>query len=320
MNQAERRLALIEVLQQSGMQRAKDLAATFRTSARTIYRDVDALIHAGVPIYGAPGRGYALANQEMLPPVSMTAEEALTLLLGIDWIAGQLGRDYHAAAEHVRSKVESILPSAVKRKADRQRAGLLRASIHPLHQEETLGVMALLRQAIVTETTVKFRYKRRTPYPDGSLETVRSIDPYGLVFAAGAWSVVGYCHLRQGIRQFHIDRIYDLQLEPRIFTRPLDVEYQRPAVKGRSIAVEVRFAADMAHAIAERLSSDVTRMKSTSEGLLVTLHVGKIEEACAWILSWGIHAEVIEPDDVKVMLGEVAGVLVRRYTHEATLD
>jgi len=314
MNQAERRLALIEVLQQNGMQRAKDLAATFRTSARTIYRDVDALIHAGVPIYGAPGRGYTLANQDMLPPVSLTAEEALTLLLGIDWIAGQLGRDYHAAAEQVRNKVEGVLPSAVKRKADRQRAGLLRASIHPLHQEETLGMMALLRQAIVTETTVRFRYERRTPYPDGGLATVRSVDPYGLVFAAGAWSVIGHCHLRQGIRQFHIDRISDLVLEPRIFTRPLDMAFQRPAGKGRSIVVEVCFAADMRHAITERLSPDVTRMRSTPEGLIITLHVGHVEEACAWILSWGTHAEVIEPDHAKVMLGEVASELVRRYT------
>ncbi|WP_152396151.1 helix-turn-helix transcriptional regulator [Paenibacillus guangzhouensis] len=317
MNQAERRLALIGVLQRSGMQRAKDLAATFRTSARTIYRDVDALIHAGVPIYGAPGRGYALANQEALPPVSLTAEEALTLLLGIDWIAGQLGPDYRAAAEQIRGKVEGILPSAVKRKADRQRAGLLRASIHPLHQEETLGVMALLRQAIVRETTVRFRYERRDPYPDGTLETVRSVDPYGLVFAAGAWSVMGYCHLRQGIRQFHIDRVFDLVLEPRIFTRPLDVEFHRPAGKNRSMVVIVRFAGDMGHVIAERLSPDVTRMQRTADGWIVTLHVSRMEDACAWILSWGVDAEVLEPEEVKVRIGETASAMLSRYSSGA---
>ncbi len=59
------------------MLRAEDLAAAFETSVRTIYRDIQALSEAGVPVIGAPGQGYSLMEGYFLPPVSFTVEEAV---------------------------------------------------------------------------------------------------------------------------------------------------------------------------------------------------------------------------------------------------
>ena len=82
LNKTDRLLAIVLELQGKGRQRAEDMARTFQTSKRTIYRDIEALCEAGVPIVSTPGRGYALMKGFFLPPLSFTADEATILLLG----------------------------------------------------------------------------------------------------------------------------------------------------------------------------------------------------------------------------------------------
>lgn len=72
MNKTDRLLAIVLELQRKGVVRAEDLAASFETSTRTIYRDIQALSEAGVPIVGATGVGYSLMDGYFLPPVSFT--------------------------------------------------------------------------------------------------------------------------------------------------------------------------------------------------------------------------------------------------------
>ena len=87
MNRTDRLLAIVLELQGKGRQRAEDLAGTFETSKRTIYRDISALGQAGVPLISVPGRGYALMKGYFLPPLSFRADEATMLLLGSDFMA-----------------------------------------------------------------------------------------------------------------------------------------------------------------------------------------------------------------------------------------
>src|SRR5437588_970923 len=87
MNRTDRLLAIILELQGKGWQRAEDLAETFETSKRTIYRDIQALGEAGVPVVSLPGRGYSLMKGYFLPPLSFTTDEATMLLLGSDLMA-----------------------------------------------------------------------------------------------------------------------------------------------------------------------------------------------------------------------------------------
>jgi predicted DNA-binding transcriptional regulator YafY len=87
MNRTDRLLAIVLELQGKGWQRAGDLANTFETSKRTIYRDMLALGEAGVPIVSIPGRGYSLVEGYFLPPLSFSADESAMLLLGSDVMA-----------------------------------------------------------------------------------------------------------------------------------------------------------------------------------------------------------------------------------------
>src|ERR1700738_4291025 len=113
MNKTDRLLAIVLELQRKGRQRAEDLADTFETSKRTIYRDILALCEAGVPVVSIPGQGYSLMKGYFLPPLSFTTEEATMLLLGSDFMARNFDAQYRLAAESANRKIESVLPEAL---------------------------------------------------------------------------------------------------------------------------------------------------------------------------------------------------------------
>src|SRR6266567_5554514 len=110
MNRTDRLLAIVLELQGKGRQRAEDLAATFETSKRTIYRDIQALGQAGVPLISLPGHGYSLMKGYFLPPLSFTTEEATMLLLGSDFMAQNFDAQYRAAAQSAGRKIAGVLP------------------------------------------------------------------------------------------------------------------------------------------------------------------------------------------------------------------
>src|ERR1700693_442372 len=110
MNKTDRLLAIVLELQGKGRQRAEDLAATFETSKRTIYRDMLALGEAGVPIVSVPGQGYSLMKGYFLPPLSFTTDEATMLLLGSDYMAQNFDAQYRIAALSASRKIEGVLP------------------------------------------------------------------------------------------------------------------------------------------------------------------------------------------------------------------
>lgn len=110
MNKTDRLLAIVLELQRNKVLRAEDLAATFETSVRTIYRDIQALSEAYVSVIGAPGQGYSLMEGYFLPPVSFTVEEAVTLLIGTDFIEQWFDVHYGRKSRTSRGKIEAILP------------------------------------------------------------------------------------------------------------------------------------------------------------------------------------------------------------------
>src|SRR5438874_10755218 len=109
MNKTDRLLAIVLELQGKGRQRAEDLAETFETSKRTIYRDIQALCEAGVPLVAVPGRGNALMEGYFLPPLSFTADEATMLLLGSDFMAQHFDAQYRQAALSAGRKIAGVL-------------------------------------------------------------------------------------------------------------------------------------------------------------------------------------------------------------------
>jgi predicted DNA-binding transcriptional regulator YafY len=316
MNRTDRLLAIVLELQRAGKRRAEDLAATFETSTRTIYRDMEALSEAGVPIIAVPGQGYTLMAGYFLPPLSFRTDEATMLLLGSDVMAQQFDAQYRAAAQSAAAKIEGVLPETMRREVRYLQESIrFFASGDPAEHATLLHV----RRAILDRTTVRFRYTARIP-SESEPPVYREIDPYALIHASNAWHVSGYDHLRHDLRTFRLDRIEDLQSLARTFTRPATyTTRRRPPDTSRTIVVRALFDHETARWVRESRSFFTVGEEETSEGLLVTLTVRQERDVLSWLLGWGSHVRVLEPESLRRLITEEAEGLLKNNSASLSL-
>ncbi len=319
MNRTDRLLAIVLELQGRGQARAHDLAAHFETSKRTIYRDIEALCEAGVPVVATPGQGYTLMEGYFLPPLSLTADEATTLLLGGDFVAGQFDAQYREAVASAGRKIEAVLPEQ-RRKELRD----MRESVHVITPEGTQAPASLvpellgtLRRAILDRRTVRFRYYGRYAGDAHAALGERNADPYSLVHVAGAWYVIAHCHQRHALRKFRLDRIERLTLTDDRFIRPANFRLpEEQHAHDRRVIVRVSFAGEAARWVRESRYFYIVAQEDTDTGLLVTLRVRREEEIIPWLLGWGRQARVLEPRSLRQRLAAEAAAVLAHYCEE----
>jgi predicted DNA-binding transcriptional regulator YafY len=312
MNKTDRLLAIVLELQGKGRRRAEDLADTFETSKRTIYRDILALCEAGVPIVSVPGQGYSLMKGYFLPPLSFTTEEATMLLLGSDFMARNFDAQYRLAAESASRKIESVLPEILRNDVQYLQSNIRFIGTTTNAQESEK--LQLLRRALLDRNTIRFCYHTRHSGDVQNVSHTREADPYGLAYLLNTWHLTAYCHMRQDIRNFRLDRMEDLELLPQIFTRPANFQmglYQEK--QPRDITVHALFDKEIARWVHEGRTYYVTAEEETPAGLLVTLKIRHESEVMQWFLSWGSHVKILEPDSLRQRLAEEAQMMLQNY-------
>ncbi|WP_334072439.1 MULTISPECIES: YafY family protein [Paenibacillus] len=315
MNKTDRMLAILMELQRREVTRAEDLAATFETSVRTIYRDIQALSEAGVPLVGAPGRGYSLMEGYFLPPISFTAEEAVALLMGTDLVQRIFDAEYGAKAEMSRRKIEAILPERVRSEAARVRDTMKLPQLGAyarLHSEK--AYVEMLRGAVLEERKIRFGYSKKIPGPDGKRQSVRTVAPYGLVFNQGAWTLVAYCELRREIRHFRVSRMSGLTVQPDSFQKPSDFNLQAyTPPDDRNLRIRIRVNPGAADRVRESRNYYWEAEEELPDGLHVTFRVRQPEELLPWLLGFGAGVVVLEPESLRKRVREEAENLLKRY-------
>ncbi|MBA2938973.1 YafY family transcriptional regulator [Paenibacillus sp. CGMCC 1.16610] len=315
MNKTDRQLAIMLELQRSKVVRAEDLASIFETSVRTIYRDIQALSEMGVPILGAPGQGYSLIEGYFLPPVGFSAEEAVAVLMGTDFIEQRLDGDYVSAAKAARRKIEAILPETVHDESMRVRETmrLLQAGepVTSLREKDYLGQA---RRAIMELRKLRMTYLKKMPEADGNRKSTREIAPYGLALVQGNWILIARCDLRQEIRHFRLSRMTGLTVLEDRFLIPngFNLNNYRP-LDDRNERVLVLAHPEIADKIAETCHYYMESTEERKDGLLVNFLVRQPEELLSYILGWGGNVEVLEPESLRHRIREEAEKILKRY-------
>jgi predicted DNA-binding transcriptional regulator YafY len=209
-------LAALELLQTHGRMSGAELARRLRVDPRTVRRYVVTLEELGIPITAERGRDghYMLVSGFKLPPMMFTDDETLALAVGLQAARGLGLAEGHVAVAGALAKLERVMPAGLKRRVravgETVAIGLSRSS--PPHDNRTLGALC---EAAQTETRVRLRYRSRP-----GEETEREFDAYGLAYRSGCWYVVGWCHLRRGLRSFRLDRVMSVRPGERRFSRP----------------------------------------------------------------------------------------------------
>jgi predicted DNA-binding transcriptional regulator YafY len=310
MNRTDRLLAIVLELQAKKQVRAEDLAETFEVTKRTIYRDMMALDESGVPIVAIPGQGYSLVEGYFLPPLSFSSDEAIMLLLGADFVAQNFDAQYRDAAQSASHKIITVLPDKLRTEVEYLESSIRFIALNGPFAPETLQ---LLRRAIIQCRRVGFSYHARSHDGKPSESSVREADPYGLIHIADAWVLVAYCHLRQDMRHFRLDRMEDVAILDTHFTRPPNFKFLSEEQDGRPVMVRVLIDHETARWTQESPSFFQVTAQQHPEGLLITFMVSQPSDVLHWLLGWGSHVRVLEPESLREMVAREAQKMVENH-------
>jgi predicted DNA-binding transcriptional regulator YafY len=210
MRRADRLFRIVQFLRLGRLLTAQALAEKLQVSQRTIYRDVQDLQLSGTPIVGEAGVGYTIRRDYDLPPLMFTRSELTALVLGARLVRAWGGAENVIAATQALQRIEAVLPADLRSELD---SILLYAPGYKMPQHlrkrlDALHAACLARQAIT------FNYAKE----DGERSS-RSVRPLAMVFWSGVWTLTSWCELRDGFRNFRMDRMEDVMVLERTFVQ-----------------------------------------------------------------------------------------------------
>lgn len=316
---ADRLLSLMMLLQNRGQMSARELADALEVSERTIYRDIDALSAAGVPVYGEPGRagGYALLDSYRTTLTGLSDGEVRALfMLSIPAPLHALGvsRELKAAL----LKLSAALPASRREDEARVRQRIYLDSA-AWQQEESPPLLAVLHRAVWQDRCVLLRYR-----PPFSLEIERRVAPYSLVAKAGAWYLVFAGGGR--VRVQAVAELLGARMLAEPFERPADFDLAafweawcaRRAVARFEYAVAVRVAPtawpDLPHYLGGGVPLPAAPPAPDAEGWLpLALRFSSLETARSRLLGLGGAVEVLAPEPLRFSLLDHARQIIKVY-------
>lgn len=300
---ASRLVNVLLLLQTRSRMTAGELATELEVSVRTIYRDVEALAEAGVPIYAerGPHGGVRLVDGYRTRLTGLTAEEAEAVFLsGVPGPAAELGLGTVAAA--ARLKVMAALPPELRTRASRVAERFHLDAPGWFRPSERLAFLEPLAGAVWENRKVVVLYRRGER--GGDVE--RTIDPLGLVLKGGVWYLVGRSD--DSLRTYRVSRILECRVLPDRFERPAEFDlaahweeataaYEQDRER---VEMVVRIRIDrreaLAEAVEERFLAAAVRLAEPSpEHLRLRLAFDWVDEAVIAALRLGGDAEVVEP-------------------------
>jgi predicted DNA-binding transcriptional regulator YafY len=321
---ASRLVNLLLLLQTRGGQTAPELSRELEVSVRTIYRDVEALSSAGVPIYAdrGPQGGIRLVEGYRTRLTGLTDDEARAVFLsGIPGPAAQLG--FGTVVVAARLKVLAALPPELRARASRISERFHLDAPGWFQVPEEVPHLEALAEAVWEERRVDAEYRRS----DGTVVN-RRLEPLGLVLKAGVWYLVARSDAQD--RTYRVSRFASVSELPERFTRPVDFDvagfwsesiaaYERELPR---IDVTVRMSRDDLPALAEVIGQRNVQAalgRSTDDGgkVRLTLSYETLDEAMGPLLRLGARAEVLAPEELRDRILGTARGIVRRYTPRA---
>jgi predicted DNA-binding transcriptional regulator YafY len=320
---ASRLLSILLLLQARGRMTAQQLADELEVSVRTVYRDVESLAAAGVPLYGEAGHdgGYRLVDGYRTRLTGLTSDEAEALFLaGLPGPAADLGLG--AVLATAQLKLMAALPTEM-----RDRAGAIQQRFHL----DTTGWysdatptphLAAAVDAVWNQRRIRMRY-RRWAAPQ---EVTRTLEPYGVVFKAGRWYLVA--GEPGSVRTYRVSQILRLRVLEEAFDRPsgfdlaehwrsyldeFDVRrYQGEAVMRISPTI-VEHLPDLMEPAVVRAARDSAGPPDPEGWVQVVIPIESVNHAAGLLLRLGSGAEVLAPTELRDRIAETARAMAETY-------
>jgi predicted DNA-binding transcriptional regulator YafY len=314
-NTASRLITLILLLQNQPNQKASDLAEKLEVSIRTIHRYFAMLGEMGIPVYAerGPYGGFSLVRGYKLPPLIFSPEEAVAVYLGTSLVGEMWGQLYKEAAQGAMAKLQNILPNEQRAEIDWARRSLVVTGLHRADPTALFPILEELRRAAREQLRVSIIYQGAA----NAEATTRQVDPYALVFRAGLWYLVGYCHLRATYRTFRVDRIQKLTVMSQSFqiSEGFDIhEYLKNEFKDQpGIRARLRFTSEAARIVKSNYPVWESIQENPDGSIIATLTAPDLQWLASMTLSFAHWVTVLEPPELRNIVREWAQSTAELY-------
>ena len=286
-------------LLEKGKSTAPELAKKFEVSIRTIYRDLDTISAAGVPIYATQGRGGGIfiMSDFVLNKSLLSEQEKEQILMALQGISAT----EHNQTDELLMKLSGLFQSKV--------TNWIEVDFSEWYKNTpNYNVFNLIKNAIFNQNMITFSYFAQ----EGNYSN-RTVEPIKLIFKNKDWYLYGFCLLRNDFRFFKLTRIKDLEISSDTFRRAVEnIPKVETVIKNKNfIHAKLKFSPKVAFRVYDEFTDDVS--KDNQGNLYVNIDLPDNETLFSYILSFGDNIEILEPDYLRHSMKEKLALMLEKY-------
>ncbi|AKA71774.1 helix-turn-helix transcriptional regulator [Clostridium scatologenes] len=292
-------IEMIITLQYKGLTTATELAETLEVDKKTIYRYINSLNKANIPVHTKKGRygGFYIDQEFYMKPSKLNKEELQSLLMSTQILTKENGFIYEKDLQTAVTKIKSLCVNSNDELKYLNENGNFKIN-------EAGGLQNLqdkisqINYAMSRGRTLSINYFSANK----NNLTIKKVDPYNLIFREGAWYIIGYYYKSDRVESFKISRIQNLKITdeiymiPHTFSLKTYLEDNWAVFKGDKNKVIIKFDKNISDFIENgKWHPDEQLQKLDDGSLLLIMYLDEFQEVKNWILGFGKNAEVIEP-------------------------
>ena len=287
---------IVYILLQKKKTTAKELADRFEVSTRTIYRDIETLSTANIPIYASKGKdgGIGLLDEYVLNKTILSEEEQNQILFALQGMKKVKGQDEKDILEKLSILFNKKINDWIK--IDFSNWGNI--------QEERFDI---IKSAILNKQLVQFTY-----YNSNGEENNRIVEPLQIWFKDKSWYLISYCKLKEDYRIFKIARIKEIKILEEHFERELPKEEEKEKHNFKMIELELEINKAMTYRVYDEFESkEIT--KKEDGNFIIKVKYPENEWIYGYILSFGEYAKILNPAYVKNIIKDKLQKTLKNY-------
>ena len=299
--QINRLFEIIYLLLNKKFTTASELAEYFEVSVRTIYRDIDTLSSAGIPIYALQGKGggISLLDNYVLDKSVLSEQEQNEILYALQ----SLSITQAPEADKVLAKLSNLF--------NKNRTSWIEVDLSPWGSDDKgISQFKLIKDAILSHRMIEFNY-----FGSSGEKTVRRVEPMKLIFKINAWYLQAFCLTRNAIRMFKIVRMSDVQMTQEVFIEKMPESLpsgSQTQEDSKWIEICLKISADGAYRVYDEFEEKDIRKNKDGSFTIIT-HLPENEWLIRYILSFGADAEVVSPQHIRDTIENELNKIILKY-------
>lgn len=289
---------IVYILMQKKKVTAKELSDRFEVSTRTIYRDIEILSRANIPIYMAKGKdgGIGLLDEYVLNKTILSEEEQNQILFALQGMRKVIGKD----EKDILEKLSTVFNKKVN---DWIRIDFSNWSKDNVKENR----FEIIKSAILNKQLIEFTY-----YNSNGEESKRIVEPLQIWFKDKSWYLISYCKLKQDYRIFKIARIKEIKRLEEHFERELPKEKKDEKYNFKIIELELEISKEAAYRVYDEFESkEIT--KKEDGNFIINVEYPENDWIYGYILSFGEHIKVLSPNRAKHVIKDKLEKTLKNY-------